>query len=160
MNFTDKILSANALKSWRENLRKSGKKLVVTNGCFDLLHPGHVSLLDQSKAVSDRLIVGLNTDASVSKLKGPTRPVQQEHARAVVLASLSSVDLVVLFDEDTPLELIKAFRPDVLVKGADYTVQTVVGSDVVLGYGGKVLLADLKQGQSTTALIGRMNAEN
>ncbi|WP_421740031.1 D-glycero-beta-D-manno-heptose-7-phosphate kinase [Caulobacter sp.] len=138
--------------------RARGLKVGFTNGCFDLLHPGHVSLLDQSKAACDRLIVGLNTDASVSKLKGPTRPVQKEAGRATVLASLSSVDLVVLFDEDTPLTLIEAFRPDVLVKGADYTVETVVGSDVVLGYGGRVLLADLKAGQSTTALIGRMNA--
>jgi D-beta-D-heptose 7-phosphate kinase/D-beta-D-heptose 1-phosphate adenosyltransferase len=143
-----------------EGWRARGLKVGFTNGCFDLLHPGHVSLLSQAKAACDRLIVGLNTDASVSKLKGPTRPVQKEQGRATVLASLSSVDLVVLFDEDTPLDLIKAFKPDVLVKGADYTVETVVGSDVVLGYGGKVVLAELKQGQSTTALIGRMNAKD
>lgn len=143
-----------------EGWRARGLKVGFTNGCFDLLHPGHVSLLSQAKAACDRLIVGLNTDASVSKLKGPSRPVQKEAARATVLASLSSVDLVVLFDEDTPLNLIEAFRPDVLVKGADYTVETVVGSDVVLAYGGKVVLAALKQGQSTTALIGRMNAES
>jgi D-beta-D-heptose 7-phosphate kinase/D-beta-D-heptose 1-phosphate adenosyltransferase len=143
-----------------EGWRARGLRVGFTNGCFDLLHPGHVSLLSQAKAACDRLIVGLNTDASVSKLKGPSRPVQKETARATVLASLSSVDLVVLFDEDTPLTLIEAFRPDVLVKGADYTVETVVGSDVVLGYGGKVVLAALKQGQSTTALIGRMNAES
>jgi D-beta-D-heptose 7-phosphate kinase / D-beta-D-heptose 1-phosphate adenosyltransferase len=141
-----------------EGWRARGLKVGFTNGCFDLLHPGHVSLLSQAKAACDRLIVGLNTDASVSKLKGPTRPVQKEQDRATVLASLSSVDLVVLFGEDTPLALIKAFRPDVLVKGADYTVETVVGSDVVLGYGGKVLLAELKQGQSTTNLIARMNS--
>ena len=141
-----------------EGWRARGLKVGFTNGCFDLLHPGHVSLLSQAKAACDRLIVGLNTDASVAKLKGPTRPVQKEHGRATVLASLSSVDLVVLFDEDTPLELIKAFRPDVLVKGADYTVETVVGSDIVLGYGGKVVLAELKQGQSTTNLIARMNS--
>ena len=140
--------------------RARGQTVGFTNGCFDLLHPGHISLLSQAKATCDRLIVGLNTDASVSKLKGPTRPVQKEHGRATVLASLSSVDLVVLFDQDTPLDLIQAFRPDVLVKGADYTVETVVGSDVVLGYGGKVVLADLKAGQSTTALIGRMNAKS
>ena len=113
----------------------------------------------QARAACDRLIVGLNTDASVQRLKGPTRPVQSEAARATVLASLSAVDLVVLFDEDTPLALIEAFHPDVLVKGADYTVETVVGADIVLGYGGKVVLADLKAGQSTTALIGRMNAK-
>lgn len=141
-----------------EGWRARGLKVGFTNGCFDLLHPGHVSLLSQAKAACDRLIVGLNTDASVSKLKGPTRPVQKETGRATVLASLSSVDLVVLFGEETPLELIKAFRPDVLVKGADYTVETVVGSDVVLGYGGKVVLAELKQGQSTTNLIARMNS--
>lgn len=141
-----------------EGWRARGLKVGFTNGCFDLLHPGHVSLLSQAKAACDRLIVGLNTDASVSKLKGPTRPVQKEQGRATVLASLSSVDLVVLFDEDTPLELIKAFRPDVLVKGADYTIETVVGSDLVLGYGGKVVLAELKQGQSTTNLIARMNS--
>jgi D-beta-D-heptose 7-phosphate kinase/D-beta-D-heptose 1-phosphate adenosyltransferase len=139
--------------------RARGQTVGFTNGCFDLLHPGHISLLSQAKATCDRLVVGLNTDASVSRLKGPTRPVQKEQGRATVLASLSSVDLVVLFDQDTPLDLIRAFRPDVLVKGADYTVQTVVGSDVVLGYGGKVVLADLKAGQSTTALIGRMNAQ-
>ena len=141
-----------------EGWRARGLKVGFTNGCFDLLHPGHVSLLSQAKAACDRLIVGLNTDASVSKLKGPTRPVQKEHGRATVLASLSSVDLVVLFDEDTPLALIQAFRPDVLVKGADYTVETVVGSDIVLGYGGKVVLAELKAGQSTTNLIARMNS--
>jgi D-beta-D-heptose 7-phosphate kinase/D-beta-D-heptose 1-phosphate adenosyltransferase len=140
--------------------RARGLTVGFTNGCFDLLHPGHVSLLAQAKAACDRLIVGLNTDASVQRLKGPTRPVQSETARGAVLASLSAVDLVVLFDDDTPLSLIAAFRPDVLVKGADYTVQTVVGSDIVLGYGGKVLLAALKPNQSTTALIGRMNAHS
>ncbi|MDB5456197.1 MAG: rfaE bifunctional protein [Caulobacter sp.] len=140
--------------------RARGLTVGFTNGCFDLLHPGHVSLLAQAKAACDRLIVGLNTDASVQRLKGPTRPVQSETARAAVLASLSAVDLVVLFDDDTPLSLIAAFRPDVLVKGADYTVETVVGSDIVLGYGGEVLLAALKPNQSTTALIGRMNAHS
>ncbi len=153
-----KIADRDQARQIVEGWRARGLKVGFTNGCFDLLHPGHVSLLSQAKAACDRLIVGLNTDASVSKLKGPTRPVQKEQGRATVLASLSSVDLVVLFDEDTPLDLIKAFRPDVLVKGADYTVETVVGSDVVLGYGGKVVLADLKPGQSTTNLIARMNS--
>lgn len=153
-----KIADRDHARSIVEGWRARGLKVGFTNGCFDLLHPGHVSLLSQAKAACDRLIVGLNTDASVSKLKGPTRPVQKEHGRATVLASLSSVDLVVLFDEETPLALIEAFRPDVLVKGADYTVETVVGSDVVLAYGGKVLLAELKPGQSTTNLIARMNS--
>ncbi len=155
IKIADRDQARDIIAGWRAR----GLTVGFTNGCFDLLHPGHVSLLDQAKSACDRLIVGLNTDASVSRLKGPTRPVQKEQARATVLASLSSVDLVVLFGEETPLELIKAFHPDVLVKGADYTVETVVGSDVVLGYGGQVLLANLKPGQSTTALIGRMNAQ-
>jgi D-beta-D-heptose 7-phosphate kinase/D-beta-D-heptose 1-phosphate adenosyltransferase len=153
-----KIADREQAKAIVEGWRARGLKVGFTNGCFDLLHPGHVSLLSQAKAACDRLIVGLNTDASVSKLKGPTRPVQKEQGRATVLASLSSVDLVVLFGEETPLDLIKAFHPDVLVKGADYTVETVVGSDIVLGYGGEVVLAELKQGQSTTNLIARMNS--
>ncbi|MGR4862972.1 D-glycero-beta-D-manno-heptose-7-phosphate kinase [Caulobacter sp. LARHSG274] len=155
----DKIADLDRALAVVAGWRARGLKVGFTNGCFDLLHPGHVSLLAQAKAACDRLIVALNTDASVQRLKGPTRPVQTETARATVLASLSSADLVVLFDQQTPLDLIKAFRPDVLVKGADYTVETVVGSDVVLGYGGRVLLADLKPGQSTTNLIGRMNAK-
>jgi D-beta-D-heptose 7-phosphate kinase/D-beta-D-heptose 1-phosphate adenosyltransferase len=154
----DKIADLDGALAIVAGWRARGLKVGFTNGCFDLLHPGHVSLLAQAKAACDRLIVGLNTDASVQVLKGPTRPVQKEGGRATVLASLSAVDLVVLFDEQTPLNLIQAFRPDVLVKGADYTVETVVGSDVVLGYGGKVVLAELKAGQSTTNLIGRMNA--
>ncbi|HMA49699.1 MAG TPA: D-glycero-beta-D-manno-heptose 1-phosphate adenylyltransferase, partial [Magnetospirillaceae bacterium] len=137
--------------------RHLGKKIGFTNGCFDLLHPGHVSLLDQARAQCDRLVVGLNADASVKRLKGETRPVQTEVSRGTVLASLSAVDLVVIFEEDTPLELIKALKPDVLIKGADYTVDQVVGGDVVMAYGGKVFLADLQAGHSTTATIARMN---
>ena len=136
--------------------RRQGHRIGFTNGCFDLLHPGHVSLLAQARANCDRLIVGLNSDASVRRLKGETRPVQSEAARGTVLASLASVDLVVIFDEDTPLALIKALQPDVLVKGADYTVEKVVGADVVMAYGGKVVLANLEAGFSTTATIARM----
>lgn len=154
IKIADRAQARDIVAGWRAR----GLKVGFTNGCFDLLHPGHVSLLSQARAACDRLIVGLNTDASVQRLKGPTRPVQKEAGRATVLASLSSVDLVVLFDEDTPLDLIDAFRPDVLVKGADYTVETVVGSDLVLAYGGQVVLARLKAGQSTTALIERMNS--
>jgi D-beta-D-heptose 7-phosphate kinase/D-beta-D-heptose 1-phosphate adenosyltransferase len=138
--------------------RAKGLKIGFTNGCFDLLHPGHVSLLTQARAACDRLIVGLNADASVKRLKGATRPVQSEAARAVVLGSLASVDLVVLFAEDTPLELIRALKPDVLVKGADYTIETVVGADVVQSYGGRVLLADLMAGHSTTATLKKIAA--
>ncbi|MGB0681093.1 MAG: D-glycero-beta-D-manno-heptose-7-phosphate kinase [Magnetovibrionaceae bacterium] len=137
-----------------------GRGLTVgfTNGCFDLLHPGHVSLLDQARAACDRLVVGLNSDASVRRLgKGDNRPVNAEIDRAAVLAALASVDAVVIFDEDTPYELIKALKPNVLVKGADYTIETVVGADLVTGWGGRVVLADLVPGQSTTAMVARMN---
>ena len=141
---------------WAEHCRARGKRVGFTNGCFDLLHPGHISLLNQAKAACDVLVVGLNSDASVKRLKGETRPVQSEAARATVLASLACVDQVVVFEEDTPEALIRALRPDVLVKGADYTIATVVGADVVMGYGGKVVLADLVEGQSTTNTIRRM----
>lgn len=140
-----------------ERWRRQGRRVGFTNGCFDLLHPGHVSLLQQARAVCDRLVVGLNSDESVRRLKGETRPVQSELARATVLASLASVDLVVIFGEDTPLALIRALRPDVLVKGADYTVDRVVGADLVQSYGGRVLLATLAAGHSTTATIARMS---
>jgi D-beta-D-heptose 7-phosphate kinase/D-beta-D-heptose 1-phosphate adenosyltransferase len=136
--------------------RAGGLSVGFTNGCFDLLHPGHVSLLSQARAHCDRLVVGLNTDASVRKLKGEGRPVNGETARAVVLAALETVDAVVLFAEDTPFKLIEALRPDLLVKGADYTIDTVVGADIVASYGGRVLLIDLVPGQSTTGTITRM----
>jgi D-beta-D-heptose 7-phosphate kinase/D-beta-D-heptose 1-phosphate adenosyltransferase len=136
--------------------RARGLSVGFTNGCFDLLHPGHVSLLAQARAECDRLVVGLNSDASVKRLKGDSRPVQSEAARAIVLGSLASVDMVVIFGEDTPLGMIRALRPDVLVKGADYTVDTVVGADVVQAYGGRVMLADLQDGFSTTATIARI----
>ncbi|HTI85165.1 MAG TPA: D-glycero-beta-D-manno-heptose-7-phosphate kinase [Alphaproteobacteria bacterium] len=136
--------------------RRQGLKVGFTNGCFDLLHPGHLHLLRQARAACDRLVVGLNTDASVQRLKGPTRPVQSESARAAVLSSLTDVDLVVPFDDDTPMKLIHGLKPDVLVKGADYTIKTVVGASFVQGYGGRVVLADLKPGHSTTATVARM----
>ena len=137
--------------------RRKGLKVGFTNGCFDLLHPGHVAILTQAKAACDRLVVGLNSDASVQRLKGPTRPVQSEASRATVLSSLAPVDMVVIFGEDTPLRLIEGLRPDVLVKGADYTIDKVVGADLVQSWGGKVVLADLVDGQSTTNTIKRMN---
>ena len=135
-----------------------GYRVGFANGCFDLIHPGHVRLLSEARAACDRLIVALNTDASVKRLKGPTRPVQNETARATVMASLSPVDLVILFDEDTPLEAIRALRPDVLVKGSDYTVDQVVGGDLVQGWGGEVVLVTLEEGHSTTGTIRRMTA--
>ena len=144
--------AVDAVAKWR----RQGMKVGFTNGCFDLLHPGHVSLMKQARAACDRLVVGLNSDASVKRLKGPTRPVQSEAARATVLASLASVDMVVIFSEDTPLKLIKTLRPEILVKGADYTVAEVVGAKEVATWGGRTVLADLTPGQSTTATIKRM----
>jgi D-beta-D-heptose 7-phosphate kinase / D-beta-D-heptose 1-phosphate adenosyltransferase len=137
--------------------RRRGLKVGFANGCFDLIHPGHVRLLSEARGACDRLIVALNTDASVKRLKGPTRPLQNEMARATVMASMSPVDLVTLFDEDTPLEMIRALRPDVLVKGSDYTVDQVVGGDLVQGWGGKVVLVTLREGHSTTGTIRRMS---
>ncbi|MFQ5955417.1 MAG: D-glycero-beta-D-manno-heptose-7-phosphate kinase [Kiloniellales bacterium] len=139
--------------------RAKGLKIGFTNGCFDLLHPGHVRLLEQAHAACDRLVVGLNSDASARRVKGPERPIQSESARAAVLGSLATVDLIVVFGEDTPLELIRAIRPEVLVKGADYSIDQVVGADLVQGYGGRVLLAELAEGHSTSATIARMGKE-
>ncbi len=136
--------------------RRNGLKIGFTNGVFDLLHPGHISLLQQARAACDRLIVGINTDASTARLKGPSRPVNPESARGAVLASVAAVDLVVAFEEDTPLNLITAIKPNVLVKGADYRLEQVVGAAEVQSHGGKVILAELAPGHSTTATIGRM----
>ncbi|MBS0578814.1 MAG: D-glycero-beta-D-manno-heptose-7-phosphate kinase [Proteobacteria bacterium] len=138
--------------------RRLGLSIAFTNGCFDMLHPGHVSLLKQAKLAADRLIVGLNSDKSIRRLKGPSRPIQSAESRALVLSSLRAVDAVVVFEEDTPLNLIAAIEPDVLVKGADYTVETVVGADLVLARGGRVLLADLVPAHSTTETIRRIAA--
>ena len=140
--------------SWRHK----GLRVGFTNGCFDLLHPGHVALLGQAYTLCDRLVVGLNSDASVSRLKGPTRPIQTDVARATVLASLADVDLVVVFEEDTPFNLIEALRPDVLIKGGDYTVETIVGADFVMSYGGSIEIIDLVPGFSTTETIEKMNS--
>lgn len=134
-------------------LTSQGAKVVFTNGCFDILHRGHVEYLAKAADMGDVLVVGLNTDASVTRLKGEGRPVNNEEARALVLASLNFVDAVVLFDEDTPYELIKAVRPDVLVKGADYKPEEIVGHDVVTSYGGTVATIPLVEGYSTTSIV-------
>jgi D-beta-D-heptose 7-phosphate kinase/D-beta-D-heptose 1-phosphate adenosyltransferase len=136
----------------------AGDTIVFTNGCFDLLHPGHISLLYQARALGDRLIVGLNTDTSVRRLKGPQRPILIENDRAAILGALECVDLVIPFNEDTPLELIKLLKPDVLVKGSDYRPEEVVGKDEVEAYGGSVRLVDLVEGYSTTDLSRKMKA--
>ncbi|HUC10167.1 MAG TPA: D-glycero-beta-D-manno-heptose-7-phosphate kinase [Stellaceae bacterium] len=139
--------------SWQAQNLKVG----FTNGCFDLVHPGHLALLRQARAGCDRLIVAINSDESVRSLKGPTRPVQTELARAAVLACFDLVDLVVIFRDPTPIALIEALRPDVLVKGADYSLDQVVGAELVQSYGGRVLLAQLSQGFSTSEMIRRIN---
>ena len=139
-----------------ERWRAQGLRIAFTNGCFDLLHPGHVALVGQAKAAGDRLVVGLNSDASVTRLKGAGRPIQGAQSRAQVLASMADVDLVVVYEEDTPMALLEALRPDVLVKGADYSRAEVVGGDLVEGYGGKVVLAELAPGHSTTETIKRI----
>ena len=148
----DVALAVDQIARWRAR----GQKVSFTNGCFDLLHPGHLHLLKQARAQCDRLVVGLNSDSSVRRLKGNGRPVQNEADRAKVLAGLEDVDLVTIFAEDTPEALIAALRPDVLVKGADYTMDTVVGADLVKGYGGKVVLAELLPGHSTSATVARL----
>lgn len=151
-----KLMSREQAMALVARWRRGGLKIGFTNGCFDLLHPGHVALLAQARAACDRLIVGLNSDRSVRRLKGAGRPVQRQQARAALLASLSDVDAVVIFAQDTPLALIEALRPDLLVKGADYREAEVVGAELVRAHGGQVMLARLSPGHSTTATIGRL----
>ncbi|MBB3929362.1 D-beta-D-heptose 7-phosphate kinase/D-beta-D-heptose 1-phosphate adenosyltransferase [Kaistia hirudinis] len=142
-----------------EGWKARGERVVFTNGCFDLLHPGHIALIEASAHEGDRLVVGLNTDASVRRLKGESRPLQDEEARACVMGALRAVDLVVLFDEDTPLQLIEALKPDILVKGADYKPEEVVGADFVIAHGGRLVLAEIIPGRSTTALVTKATAK-
>ncbi|HEX5327429.1 MAG TPA: D-glycero-beta-D-manno-heptose-7-phosphate kinase [Acetobacteraceae bacterium] len=153
-----KILTREEAAEQVERWRHRGWRTGFTNGCFDLLHPGHVHLLEQARAVCDRLVVGVNSDASVHRLKGDGRPVQPEAARAAVLASLANVDLVCIFAEDTPEDLLRHLRPEVLVKGADYALDEVVGADLVRGWGGRVMLAELMPGHSTTATVERIRS--
>jgi len=136
--------------------RQMGRKIVFTNGCFDILHPGHIEYLNFCKQHGDIVVVGLNSDASVKQIKGPGRPVNNQHDRASVLAGLESVDYITIFDEPTPLELIKAVRPDVLIKGQDWEKKGIVGADFVESYGGKIIFAPLVKGKSTTATIEKM----
>jgi rfaE bifunctional protein nucleotidyltransferase chain/domain len=140
----------------RKRLRQEGKRVVFTNGCFDIVHRGHVEYLSKARAKGDALIVGMNTDASVQRLKGPTRPIVEEEDRAFVLAALSVVDYVCLFEEDTPLELIKAVVPDVLVKGGDWSIETIVGRDVVEAAGGSVQTIEFVPNRSTTTIVQKI----
>lgn len=140
----------------RLNAVREGKRVVFTNGCFDVIHRGHVSYLAQARDLGDLLVLGLNSDSSVRRLKGPTRPVNDEESRALVLASLECVDYVVLFDEDTPYHLIDAVQPDILVKGGDYQIDQIVGYDIVKARGGEVLTLPFVDGFSSTSIINRL----
>lgn len=151
-----KLSSRDAAAEQADRWRLRGGKIGFTNGCFDLLHPGHISTLQQAKAACDYLVVAINSDASVKRLKGPTRPVQSEQARAAILSALECVDMVVVFDEDTPIEMMKAVRPDVLVKGGQYKLKEVVGYDLIASWGGKVVRAEMEDGFSTTNTIAKM----
>ncbi len=151
---SDADLATNLVRHWKS----LGLTVGFTNGCFDLIHAGHITLLAASRAQCDRLVVALNTDASVSRLKGPTRPINSLDKRAQVMAAVRYVDCVIAFDEQTPIDLIRRLLPDVLIKGADYTVETVVGADVVIAAGGRVYLAPLVQGQSTTNIVHQIRA--
>ena len=153
----EKIAETDTAAAILAGWRREGLRVGFTNGCFDLVHPGHVRLLARARAACDRLVVGLNSDASVRRLKGPDRPVQTEMARATVMASIGAVDLVVLFEEDTPETLIRTLLPDLLFKGADYRMDQVVGGDIVRAHGGEVRLIDLEAGHSTTATIRRIH---
>ncbi len=151
-----KLVTKEGAAEQAERWRAKGFKVGFTNGCFDLLHPGHISTLRQAKAACDYLVVAINSDASVRALKGPTRPVQDEVSRAAILSALEMVDAVVVFGEDTPMELLKAIRPDVLVKGGQYKLEEVVGYELVTSYGGKIVRADMEEGFSTTNTISKM----
>jgi rfaE bifunctional protein nucleotidyltransferase chain/domain len=155
---SEKILSPEAIPNVVEGLKESCLSTVFTNGCFDLLHPGHVSLLSRAKARGDCLIVGLNGDESVRALKGPGRPIVPAKHRAMMLAHLECVDFVVIFEETTPLSTIKAIRPDVLIKGADWKEGEIIGQEFVESYGGRVVRLSLIPSLSTSALIARIKA--
>lgn len=152
----EKIKNLNSLKKIILKLKKRGRKIVFTNGCFDLLHYGHVKYLEDAKSKGDILVVAINSDASVRKIKGKKRPIMAQEDRLSLIAALESVDYAVLFNEETPLKVIKELRPDVLVKGADWGRKQIVGSDTVLSYGGKVSTIKLAKGRSTTNLIKKI----
>jgi rfaE bifunctional protein nucleotidyltransferase chain/domain len=141
-----------------EKVRKEGKKIVFTNGCFDIIHAGHVDYLEKAKSLGDFLVVGLNSDESIRRLKGKDRPINPQEHRKKVLSALKPVDLVIIFDEDTPERLIKEIKPDVLVKGGDWKVENIVGADFVKSYGGKVLTIDFVYDTSTTKIISKIRS--
>lgn len=154
----DKILDDKSLDKKLNLWREEGKSIVFSNGCFDILHRGHVEYLSKAADLGDILIIGLNTDDSVRRLKGPSRPVNDEKARAVVLAALEFVDAIMFFEEDTPYNLIKRVQPDVLVKGKDYKAEDIVGYDIVTAKGGKVETIELVEGFSTTKIVNSLKS--
>jgi D-beta-D-heptose 7-phosphate kinase/D-beta-D-heptose 1-phosphate adenosyltransferase len=149
------IVPRSTLEPTVDALRRGGRSIVFTNGCFDLLHPGHIHLISRAAALGDRLIVGINDDASVRRLKGDGRPIYPVAERAEILLTLRWIDLVTVFAEDTPLETIRAIRPDVLVKGGEYIERDIVGAKFVRGYGGRVVRIPMKKGQATRLIVRR-----
>lgn len=154
----ERIFTLESLQKKISGWKMLGRTVAFTNGCFDLLHEGHIFSLSQAAAEADYLVIGVNSDNSVKKLKGPSRPINNETTRALVLASLVMVDAVIIFNEDTPLQLINSLQPDVIVKGGDYTVETVVGAKEVLARGGRVVINPILEGFSTTAIIEKMQS--
>lgn len=154
-----KIHTLDRLKNICDGWREQGHSIVFTNGCFDIIHPGHVLYLETAGDLGDKLVVALNSDASVRRLKGTTRPVQDENARSLVISALESVDAVVLFEEDTPLETIKTVMPDILAKGGDWSVENIVGADIVIKNGGKVLSLPFEKGFSTTSIVDKIRRD-
>ena len=153
-----KILTREQVKNVVASVRVTGKTIAFTNGCFDILHEGHIYSLSQAAKEADILIVGLNSDTSVRKLKGEHRPINNEHSRSLIMASLLMIDIVVIFEEDTPLELIKVVMPDVFVKGGDYTIDQIAGAKEVIENGGRVVLNDILKGFSTTGLVKKIKS--
>lgn len=162
MNMTELDKISNKIKTREDAVaiikhwEKANETIVFTNGCFDIVHRGHIDYLSKAKDLGTKLILGLNTDASVQRLKGPQRPVVDEQSRAILMAALQFIDLVVFFDEDTPYELIKALQPDVLVKGSDYKAADIVGYDILMAKGGKVKTIDFVEGFSTTSIVEKI----
>lgn len=151
-----KILNFSEVKKLAFNLKSKNKRIVFTNGCFDLIHAGHIEYLQKAKKLGDALIVGINSDFSVRKIKGDKRPITGQNDRAAIIAALEAVDYVLIFNEATPLKLIKALRPDVLVKGADWDLKNIVGGDFIKSYGGKVRAVSLVKGRSTSNIIRKI----
>lgn len=151
-----KLYSSSAIRNLTRRLQKQRKKIVFTNGCFDILHAGHVDYLEKAKRFGDFLILGLNSDHSTRRLKGPERPINHEKDRAKVLSALSCIDAVVIFDEDTPIKLIKAVKPNVLVKGADWSISDIAGAREVLSWGGQVKRIKLLEGRSTSSIVAKV----